>query len=350
MINNKYAHTEKKFWFKILFALETIFIGFGGIALAADNFGFVRTSLWYSKEPFFVGETIRIYTALFNSGADDVVGSVAFFVDNGRIATTSFSLPKGSSQVLWGDWKAIAGTHKFFARIAEVKRAAIGRPLELLDVVNAETGFLETFVDEDTDNDKSGNAKDEDDDNDGLLDTKEAELGTNPKKSDSDGDGIGDKKDEKPLEKALSYDNVPSSAAKLAVQASQTVPNLFQSDKQVAQSAGKLFREGIIIADEIVNRIERGVNDKRAIMHEKQNVAPILEIARNIIAKENKSSDKRRDALSGGSLFASLYLGGLDVLSFILKYKLIFYSIAAYLLYRVLKFSIRKLFRRAMGR
>jgi len=43
-----------------------------------------------------------------------------------------------------------------------------------------------------TDNDSQGNACDSDDDNDGLSDTQEANLGTNPLLADSDGDNVND--------------------------------------------------------------------------------------------------------------------------------------------------------------
>ena len=47
----------------------------------------------------------------------------------------------------------------------------------------------------DTDGDGLGEACDADDDNDGLTDTEETELGTDPLKTDSDGDGWSDKEE-----------------------------------------------------------------------------------------------------------------------------------------------------------
>ena len=52
---------------------------------------------------------------------------------------------------------------------------------------------------EDFDNDNVADVLDDDDDNDGLTDTQEADLGTNPFSADTDGDGIGDKEDNAPL-------------------------------------------------------------------------------------------------------------------------------------------------------
>lgn len=47
----------------------------------------------------------------------------------------------------------------------------------------------------DTDEDELGDACDADDDNDGLTDTEEAELGTDPLKQDTDGDGWSDREE-----------------------------------------------------------------------------------------------------------------------------------------------------------
>ena len=51
---------------------------------------------------------------------------------------------------------------------------------------------LDPFGDEDTDGDGIRDGLDPDDDNDGLTDTQETNLGTNPRNNDSDGDGSSD--------------------------------------------------------------------------------------------------------------------------------------------------------------
>lgn len=58
-----------------------------------------------------------------------------------------------------------------------------------------------------SDNDAQGNACDTDDDNDGLTDTEEVALGSNPLKADTDGDGVNDLQDNFPLDstKVVSY-------------------------------------------------------------------------------------------------------------------------------------------------
>ena len=75
-------------------------------------------------------------------------------------------------------------------------------------------------IQRDTDGDGTPDVTDTDDDNDGLIDEKEKELGTNPKKADTDDDGINDKEDKNPTK----YDVKANPVDDLAVTDGQPVP------------------------------------------------------------------------------------------------------------------------------
>ncbi len=67
-------------------------------------------------------------------------------------------------------------------------------------VVNTISIYVKIHPDEvDTDGDGIPDGTDDDDDNDGLLDTEEERMGTDPKLADSDRDGVNDKLDPEPL-------------------------------------------------------------------------------------------------------------------------------------------------------
>ena len=70
--------------------------------------------IWFSKEPFFVGDEITIYAPLFNSSPYRFRGSAAL-EDNGQvIGKQKFALlPDGGPSVLAFPWKATAGEHVF---------------------------------------------------------------------------------------------------------------------------------------------------------------------------------------------------------------------------------------------
>ncbi len=140
------------------------------------------------------GKVVRIYTTVRNQGDIDLIGTVKFFVDGAQIATDQpVSVKAGSiPDEVFINWTAIAGSHKVAAQIF---------PSEA-EGDNPANNYVEQnfFVDADTDLDGTGNSIDIDDDNDGLNDVDEESLGTNPRKSDTDGDGVGDKSDVFPLD------------------------------------------------------------------------------------------------------------------------------------------------------
>jgi len=117
--------------------------------LPVNNAGFIPENIWYSKEPFYDGETVRIYTIIFNGSVYDISGSVEFF-DNGNIIDeTNFSLASGGRvQDVWVNWKATLGTHTITAQITNVSAdGPSGKQAVVLD--NVSTGKSERIVEPD---------------------------------------------------------------------------------------------------------------------------------------------------------------------------------------------------------
>ena len=69
------------------------------------NAGLV-SGIWYSKFPFFAGETVRIYTAIQNNSGFDVKGKVQFLRNGESLEETPFSALKGGLVQVWADWEA----------------------------------------------------------------------------------------------------------------------------------------------------------------------------------------------------------------------------------------------------
>lgn len=149
------------------------------------NAGLV-SGIWYSKSPFFAGETVRVYTAIQNNSGFDITGKVRFLKNEDAIGESSFSAAQGGLVQVWADWKVPDGTHKISAQVIDA-----APPIQGFFTVAQDN----VFVDADTDHDQIGNLQDTDDDNDGLADEKEKVLGTNPVNPDTDGDGIKDNDD-----------------------------------------------------------------------------------------------------------------------------------------------------------
>lgn len=175
----------------IIVALASTLVFSVPLAYAAPV-GFPTQQIWFSKEPFFAGDTVTISTLLVNSSTATFSGTVVF-LDNGvPIDERTFSLAPGrSSEVISIEWGATAGDHRIRAKLrgATLTANGVAKPAEVGEgVVEMPT----LTVDIDTDGDDIGNATDPDDDNDLVSDADELAAGTDPLKKDSDGDGISD--------------------------------------------------------------------------------------------------------------------------------------------------------------
>ncbi len=166
---------------------------------ATENVGFIPSNIWYSKEPFFDGDKIRIYTVIYNSSDQDIAGTVAFSDNGAEIGTTNFSITQGRVQDLWVNWTATAGAHKISASIKDTTTQLPSGEKVAITIANAQAGGREQVVEKDIDHDGVSDTKDADVDGDGISNTEEKKMGTDPFAADTDGDGKKDGEDAEPL-------------------------------------------------------------------------------------------------------------------------------------------------------
>lgn len=148
---------------------------------ALDNAGIVD-GLWYDPEPFFVGDTVRIYVAVRNHTDGDMSGTVDFFDGDTLIGKSSFTALRGHVIESWVDWTATMGTHRIRATISRSAIVGSDGSADTLTTALAEDVLT---VERDTDGDDIGDAIDTDDDNDGTSDEEETTAGTDPLTSSS---------------------------------------------------------------------------------------------------------------------------------------------------------------------
>jgi len=168
-----------------------LFLPFAAASGQTLNAGFVQ-GIWYSKTPFFAGETVRVYTAIQNNSGSDIQGTIEFLVDGNSVGEPAFSVINGRIVEVWTDWEVAQGNHSVAANIKEAFKVEIGKEPESISLDNAQLGASKVFADRDTDQDGIGNLEDPDDDNDFVTDEMEEILGTDPLNPDSDGDGLKD--------------------------------------------------------------------------------------------------------------------------------------------------------------
>ena len=80
--------------------------------------GFVSENVWFSSESIAIGDSVTIYTAVFNN-SDEILGGNVTFLDGDRVlGTKTFSIPENSVRDVRIDWIATSGNHEISAHLA----------------------------------------------------------------------------------------------------------------------------------------------------------------------------------------------------------------------------------------
>lgn len=138
--------------FLVTFGIFLFFIA--GRVLASEisikNAGFIPSNIWYSKESFYAGESVRIYTIVFNGSSYNLSGDVEF-LDNGVVlGQTPFSLLNSTlTRDVSIPWKATEGSHAITARIRNANMSLPGGQKTPIVLENTETGKSDIVVEAD---------------------------------------------------------------------------------------------------------------------------------------------------------------------------------------------------------
>mgnify|MGYP001568653271 CR=1 FL=1 len=137
--------------FQRLFLFFIFTLSFCGFALAQariiENSGFVPGNIWFSKAPSSVGETVKIYTMVWNASKEDISGTVSFFDNDTLIEKQEFILAgEGSSKILSAPWKSKEGYHKIYAVITESFSSQRGSKVSEVSLEYSKTKEDEKFL------------------------------------------------------------------------------------------------------------------------------------------------------------------------------------------------------------
>ena len=324
---------------RIFIALLFIFYGF--IAEAAEepikNAGFVPANIWYSKDPFFAGDKIRIYTIIFNGSSYDLEGTVEF-LDNGALVGKSVFSLSGGGRVrdVWVDIKAKEGKHTMSARITGATASIAGGSKRVIVLDNVESGKSERDVDLDTDGDNIGNREDLDDDSDGVTDIEELRNGTDPLKKDSDGDGLSDGRElQILLEKK-------EAAEKLLVPVKGDTRTIMGTIKEVEGSIPEEVKEGATAGANAIERFRVGEGYQVRLAKENKE-REIAEMEKGIAVHQDQKGTFDAISNEAEKPFAYVMLAVLTVLQYFFEWQILFYGVIFYLLYRLVKFLARRI-------
>lgn len=305
--------------------------------LPIRNTGFVEASIWYSRESFFQGDKVRIYTIVFNGSPHRLEGTVEFYDNDILIGAKNFILPgDGRVQDIWVDWAATEGKHIIVARMAKI--VAIfpdGKKYPVL-VGNVVTGKSERNVDFDTDKDGIGNREDVDDDNDRVLDADEVKGGTDPLKKDTDGNGVSDGKE---IELALLHKALGE--ANLMKQKAQAVGRMESAAVAVENAVPVPVKQGFVSTKNVVEnfRLETGHKLRSVKEATEKDIVVIKERERLTQDMPSKISEIS-DTTEKPAAYAMLAL--VTFAEYIFKWTILFYGILVYVVYRLVLWIVRR--------
>jgi hypothetical protein len=182
---------------KISFLVSCFFLFFLVTPVFA-TFSFVSQGVWFSDNDAFAGDIVKIYTVVVNNDFAFFSADVEFLNNGSLIGTTRVvDLPLEGAKQVWIEYTLPSGEGSFTARLTNfIAKNGDGSVVSISSEEVAGFESERTYtIDLDTDGDDVGDIHDPDDDNDGLLDSREKDLGTNSLVSDTDGDGLSDKEE-----------------------------------------------------------------------------------------------------------------------------------------------------------
>lgn len=293
-------------------------------AIDAKHVGFVNSSLWFDREPFFSNENVRVYTALANSTPADFNGTIEFYDGDILIGSSEVSLERnGGFEVVWADWTPHEGDHTVRVRIVDaILIPPEGEPIPVT-YDEEPSSALSRFVDTDTDGDGVGNRDDTDDDNDGIPNEKD----DMPLVALSLPNSTTGKEEEKDSIRSLAEDLSGQAVLQIGNVASSTMPRIVA---------------GVETALEAIEEFRIGQNEK---------VDARIKTIRERIAEDRagfeelpQSEEERKNAP-----WNQLELLALTAAGYTLSNRIVFYLFAAFIAYVILKTIIPWMYYKIRG-
>ena len=97
----------------LVFVLSANFV----FAEVPTTTGFIPGSIWYSHEPLVEGDTVKIYTAVWNADDKPLSAKVEFYDKNVVLGTRDVVVDKSSLKDVSISWKVTSGDHTISAKI-----------------------------------------------------------------------------------------------------------------------------------------------------------------------------------------------------------------------------------------
>lgn len=133
----------KKTFFIILLLLG--FISSPSYSLGANISGFIPGQIWYSKDSLIEGDTVNIYTAVWNGGEGTLLTKVEFYDKKVVLGSREVSLAPSEIKSVSIPWKITAGDHTISAKIISSSLNVSGKKENII-LSNIATSSDKQFV------------------------------------------------------------------------------------------------------------------------------------------------------------------------------------------------------------
>lgn len=90
--------------------------------VAATSISFVDQPLWFSSDTFSSGQTVSIYTALFNQEPTYLIGTASFYDRSVLLGEKQFTIKPRTVETVSFDWKIIPGEHIVSVTVGKLSR------------------------------------------------------------------------------------------------------------------------------------------------------------------------------------------------------------------------------------
>ena len=114
-------------------------------AIGITTTGFIPGQIWYSKDNIAEGDTVKIYTAIWNNSTSPLSAKVEFYDQNVILGTRDVVVP--SQQLIDASvtWKVTSGDHSISAKIISPSVTVSGKR-EIVTVSNVLTSVDRKFI------------------------------------------------------------------------------------------------------------------------------------------------------------------------------------------------------------
>lgn len=127
------------FLFSYLFATPQVF------ALESTTTGFIPGQIWYSKDPLVEGDTVNVYTAIWNNNSTSLSSKVEFYDKNVLLGSREVVVPAMKLQEVSVSWKVTSGDHSISAKIISPSIVTSGKK-QVITLDNNLTSASRKFV------------------------------------------------------------------------------------------------------------------------------------------------------------------------------------------------------------